>query len=154
MNTLTLERSFPVPVEKVWDALTNEDILKKWWSPEGMETPHISVDLQTGGIFGYCMRTPDGQEFWGRGIYQTITQPEFLSFLDTFTDAKGNPVPSSHYGMSGKEIVESLVEFRLTETNGVTTLSLVGENPHDDAMLEEMKKGWDSMFDKLEALLR
>lgn len=62
-------------------------------------------------------------------MYQTIEQPKFLSWLDTFTDSKGNPVPSSHYRMPG-------------------------ENPYDDSILESMTKGWNGMFDKLEVLLK
>jgi len=154
MKKLTIERSFSVPIEKVWEALTSAEMLKKWWSPEGLESSHISVDLKKGGVFGYCHKTSDGKEFWGRGIYQTIEQPKYLSWLDTFTDAQGNPVPSSHYGMAGEEIVEALVEFSLTINNGVTTMTMVGDNPHDDSILEEMKKGWNGMFDKLEKLLK
>ena len=154
MKKLTLERSFSAPIEKVWEALTNADKLKKWWCPPNFEAPSISVDLKKGGIFGYCFKNSEGQEFWGRGVYQTIKQPKFLSWLDTFTDSKGNPVPSSHYGMSDEEIVESLVEFSTTTENGITTMKMVGENPHDDSMLESMTKGWNGMFDKLEVLLK
>lgn len=154
MNKLILKYSFSAPIEKVWRALTNADKLKQWWSPTGMDSSYISVDFKKGGIFKYCIKAPDGKEFWGRGVYQTIEQPKFLSFLDTFTDSQGNPVPSSHYGMSGEDMVESLVEFRLTEDNDITTMELVGENPHDDSMLEEMKKGWNGMFEKLGVLLK
>lgn len=153
MNKLTIERSFSAPIEKVWEALTNVDELKKWWCPSGMEASHISVDLKKGGAFRYCFRAPDGKEFWGRGVYQTIEQPKLLSFLDTFTDSQGNPVPSSHYGMAGEEIIESLVEFSLTANNGITTMKMVGDNPHDDSMLEDMKKSWNGMFDQLEQQL-
>lgn len=154
MNKLTIERSFSSSIEKVWEALTNADKLKKWWYPAGMEASHISVDFKKGGVFGYCFRSSDGKEFWGRGVYQIIEQPKFLSFLDTFTDSQGNPVPSSHYGMTGEEIIESLVEFSLTADSGITTMKMVGDNPHDDSMVEEMKKSWNTMFDKLEVLLK
>jgi uncharacterized protein YndB with AHSA1/START domain len=153
MTKLSIERSFSAPIEKVWEAFTNADKLKKWWSPQGMEASYISVDLKNGGVFRYCHKGSDGKEFWGRGVYQTIEQPNFLSFLDTFTDSQGNPVSSSHYGMDGEEIVESLVEFKLTVENGMTKMEMVGDNPHDDSILDEMKKGWNGMFDKLEVLL-
>jgi len=154
MTKLTLERSFLAPIETVGEALTNAEQLKKWWCPDGFEAAEISVDLKKDGIFRYCFKNPEGQEFWGRGVYQTIEQPKFLSWLDTFTDSKGNPVPSSHYGMGGEEIIESMVEFSLTVENGITTMTMVGENPHDDSILESMKQGWNGMFDKLEALLK
>ena len=154
MTKLSIERSFSATIEKVWEALTNADKLKNWWCPPGMESPYISVDFKNGGVFRYSFKGSDGKEFWGRGLYQTIEKPKFLSFLDTFTDSQGNPVPSSHYGMDGKEIVEALVEFSLTEENGITKMTMVGENPHDDSILEDMKKGWNGMFDKLEELLK
>jgi uncharacterized protein YndB with AHSA1/START domain len=153
MNRLIIERSFSAPIEKVWEALTKEDELRKWWCPFSMEASHISADLKKGGVFGYCFSDSNGKEFWGRGVYQAIEKPNFLSFLDTFTDSKGNPVPSSYYGMSGTKIVESIVEFTLSGENGVTMMKMEGDNPHDDSILEDMRKGWDSMFDKLEVLL-
>jgi uncharacterized protein YndB with AHSA1/START domain len=154
MKKLTLERSFATPMEKVWEALTNADALKKWWCPPGFEASHISVDLKEGGVFRYCFKGAEGQEFWGRGVFKKIEEPKFLSWLDTFTDAEGNPVASSHYGMAGDEIIESMVEFFLTEENGVTKMKMVGENPHDDSMMESMTQGWNGMFDKLELLLK
>lgn len=154
MKNLNLERSFSAPISKVWEAFSSADKLEKWWFPEGMESSSISVDFKKGGIFTYCFKGAEGVEYWGRGVYQEIDQPNFLSWLDTFTDAQGNPVPSSHYGIPGDEIVETLVEFRLAEENGITTMKMFGENPYDDSMLEDMTKGWNSMFDKLEELLR
>ena len=56
--------------------------------------------------------------------------------------------------MSGEEIIESSVEFSLTVDNGITRMKMVGENPHDDSMLESMTNGWNGMFDKLEVLLK
>lgn len=154
MKKLTIERSFSAPIEKVWESLTHADKLKEWWCPTGFNSSDISVDLQKDGIFRYCFKNSEGQEFWGRGVYQTIEQPTFLSLLDTFTDSQGNPVPSSHYGMAGEKIIESMVEFSLTTDNKITKMKMIGDNPHDDSMLEEMKKGWNGMFDRLELLLK
>lgn len=154
MTKLTIERTFSATIEKVWESFTRKDKLEKWWCPTGFHSSDISVDLQKGGIFRYCFKNTDGQEFWGRGVYQTIEKPTFLSLLDTFTDSQGNPVPSSHYGMAGKEIVESMVEFRFTIDDKITKMTMIGDNPHEDSMLEDMKKGWNGMFDKLELLLK
>lgn len=154
MKNLTLERTFSAPIEKVWEALTSEEKLRKWWAPAGMETSSLSVDFKLGGIFAYCFKAPAGKEFWGRGIYKSVEEPKYLSWLDTFTDPQGNPVAASYYGMPGKEIIETLVEFKLSHANGTTTMTMVAENPYDDTMKEDMTSGWESMFDKLEALLK
>ena len=154
MKTLNIERIFSAPMEKVWEAFTTAEQLKKWWSPPEMEVANISVDLKKDGLFRYCFKGTDGKEYWGRGRYQTIDKPTYLSYLDTFTDAEGKPVPPSYFGMPGGEILETLVEFSLSEEDGQTKMKMVGENPFDEAMTADMRKGWEGMFDKLEEFLK
>lgn len=154
MNKLTIERNFPATKEKIWNALTNEDLLKQWWSPAGMDCSHMSVDLKEGGQFLYCFKGEDGTEYWGRGKYEKLEAPTSLTYLDTFTDEKGNPVPASHYGIPGDEIIETRVVISLDESDGQTKLTLIGDNPYDEKMTEDMTKGWNGMFDKLETVLK
>ena len=152
MKKLTIERTFSGPIEQVWEAFTNADKLKQWWYPPSMTCSHISLELKDGGIFRYCFKGQDGNEFWGRGIYKTINKPSFLSYLDTFTDADGKPVPPSHFGMPGDEIVETLAEFHFEQEGEKTKVTLVGENYFDDSMTADMTQGWNGMFDNLEKL--
>jgi uncharacterized protein YndB with AHSA1/START domain len=149
MKKLIIERTFKAPVEKIWEAFTNPEILKKWWSPIGMNSSFVSVDLKKGGLFRFCFQMPDGKEYWGKGVYQNITKPTFISYLDTFSDEKGNSVPPSHYGMPQKEIIESLVEFKFSEKGQDTFMCMTGDNYYEDSMTDDMTKGWNSMFDKL-----
>lgn len=153
MKTLTITRTFSAPIDTVWNAFTNADTLKKWWAPPGMTCSHASINLAEGGLFRYCFQGEDGKEFWGRGVYQTIKKPKVLSYLDTFTDSEGTPVPPSYFGMEGDEVVETLAEFHFHEDGDRTTMTLTGENYFDDAMTEEMTKGWNGMFDNLAKLL-
>ncbi len=153
MKHITITRTFSAPIEKVWDACTNADILKQWWYPPTMTCSHASLDLTEGGIFRYCFRAPDGTEFWGRGVYQTIDKPNLLSYLDTFTDATGAPVPPSHFGMPGDDIIETRAEFHFASQDGKTTIELIGENFFDESMTNDMMQGWNGMFDNLVGLL-
>jgi uncharacterized protein YndB with AHSA1/START domain len=34
---LIIDRTFNAPIDKVWAAFTNPEILAKWWSPAGMK---------------------------------------------------------------------------------------------------------------------
>lgn len=153
MKKLTIKRTFNAPVEKVWDAFTEQELLSRWWSPESMTCSYVSVDLKKGGLFRFCFKGLDGREFWGRGVYQTISKPTHLSYLDTFSDAKGNPVPPSHFGLPGDKIIESLIEIAFSENGNKTDMTITGDNYFDDSMTENMTKGWNSMFDKLNSIL-
>ncbi len=156
MQTLIIERKFDAPIEKVWDAFTNPAVLKQWFVPADMSNIFISVDEKEGGLFRYCFKShEEGEtEFWGRGIYQKIEKPNYLSYLDSFTDAEGNDVPPSHFGMPGDEIVETLVEFFFTSEGDKTTLKMVAENPFDEKMTADMTEGWNSMFGNLVSVLK
>ena len=121
-NELILTPVFNAPRQLVFEAWTNPNHLKNWWAPKGFSTIYCTVDLRIGGLFRYCMSSPDGNEFWGRGIYKVINEPAKIVYSDCFTDKEGNPVPPSHYGMQLTTIQESIVEVTFEEemqnTNG------------------------------------
>ena len=153
MEQLVITRSFNAPIETVWDAFVNPRKLKDWWSPIGMNSFHISVDLKTNGLFIYCFEDGEGHQFWGRGEYKEISKPNKLSYLDSFSDPEGYPVPPSYFGMVGDDILNTLVEFTFTQSGDMTIMKMVGENPYDESMSEDMTNGWNSMFDKLDSIL-
>jgi uncharacterized protein YndB with AHSA1/START domain len=155
MKKLTLTRTFQAPIDEVWRAWTDAELLKEWWAPAGMHCSHVTADVHEEGRFLYCFKKDDDDtEYWGRGIYQTITEPTFLSYLDSFTDKKGNDVPPSHYGMPGDEVVESLTEITLKEDKNGTHVILAADNPFGAQMTKEMTKSWNEMFDKLAGVLK
>jgi uncharacterized protein YndB with AHSA1/START domain len=153
MKTLIIERTINAPIEKVWEAFTNPVLLKQWYSPEGATSPIFEAELKEGGRFRYSHKMDDGSfECWGRGIYEKIDAPTYLSFRDCFTDEHGNEVSSSYYGMTDSrcnEITDVLVEFFFSVDGEKTQLKMVQENPFDDLMASDMTDGWNQMFDKL-----
>jgi uncharacterized protein YndB with AHSA1/START domain len=159
MKKLTIKRIFNAPIEKIWNAFTDQNILKNWWSPQGMTSSFLTVELKVGGVFRFCFKGNDGtemadKEFWGCGEYTKIEKPNKLSYYDSFSDAEGNPVPPSYYGISGKnEIEKLLIELTFIEKEGKTCMQFVGENSYDDSMTEDITKGWNEMFNKLDKLL-
>ena len=48
-----------------------------------------SLDLRPGGIFHYGMRTPHGQEMWGRFVYREIIPQRRIVWVNSFSDAQG-----------------------------------------------------------------
>jgi uncharacterized protein YndB with AHSA1/START domain len=59
---LVLERQIAAPVERVWRAWTDPDLLKQWWAPRPWQTAVAVVDLRPGGEFRFEMRGPEGEE--------------------------------------------------------------------------------------------
>ena len=57
----------------------------KWWSPAGLKNYHASTDVREGGEFRYCFESSEGVRNWGKGVYQTINEPTYLSYIDNFS---------------------------------------------------------------------
>jgi hypothetical protein len=61
---MVVTRVFDAPRELVWKAWTDPKYAMQWWGPKGFTAPFCEMDFRVGGKFLYCMRAPDGQEFW------------------------------------------------------------------------------------------
>lgn len=89
-----IERVFDAPRDLVFRAWTEPDWLMKWWGPTEWPLARCTVDLRPGGAWHYCMRSrADGQEAWGKAVYELVEPIDRLVFRDTFSDAEGNEYP-------------------------------------------------------------
>lgn len=95
-----VERVFTAPRELVFNAFTQADHLVHWWGPRGWNLTHCEMDFREGGIWHYCMTGPNGEESWGKAVYNTIQAPEFFVYEDYFSDKDGNVAE----GMPGMKI--------------------------------------------------
>jgi uncharacterized protein YndB with AHSA1/START domain len=95
------------------------------------------------------MRSPEGRDLWGTGVYREIVPPERLVMTDSFADKEGNVVPASHYGMSGDWPLELLVTVTFEDVGSKTRMTLRHEGIPAGKMSEDTKAGWNESFDKL-----
>lgn len=151
---IVITRSFEAPRELVFKAWTDSEYLTRWFSPESFTTPSAKCDPRVGGHFLYCMRSPEGKNYWGRGAYREINPPERIVYTDSFADAEGKPVPPSYYGMSASHPQEMLVTVTFDELAGGTKLTLRHSAPREFEERDEMQQGWNEMLDKLEQILK
>ncbi len=148
-----ISRVFDAPRSRVFKAWTDPELLKRWWAPKNFTTPFCKVDLRPGGVFHYCMRSPEGQDIWGIGVYREIVEPERIVYTDSFADAEGNPVPPAHYGMSSSHPPETLVTVTFVEQEGKTKLTLRHSIHESVEEREGTQQGWTEMLDRLADLL-
>ena len=152
-QALVIERTFDAPRELVWKAWTDPELAKRWWGPKVFTTPVCEIDLRVGGKYLYCMRDPDGKDYWSTGVYREIVEPERIVATDSFADEHGNAVPASHYGMTGDFPLEMLVTVTFEDLGGKTKLTLRQAGMPAGEMSEMAGTGWSESFDKLAAFL-
>jgi uncharacterized protein YndB with AHSA1/START domain len=146
---LVVTRVFDAPRELVFKAWTEPEQLMRWWGPKGFTTPFCKIDFRPGGVFHYCMRAPEGQNYWGVGIYREVVAPDLIVYTDAFADAEGNPVPPEHYGMSSSHPQETLVTVMFVEHEGKTKLTVRQSILESVVERDGTKQGWLEMLDRL-----
>lgn len=149
ITMLLITRVFNAPPEEVWKVWTEPEAVKQWFGPQNFTAPVVKIDLRVGGTSLYCMRSPDGEDFWSTGIYKEIVPPERIVSTDSFADAKGNVVPAAHYGMEGNWPLELLVTVTFQEDGGKTRFTLQHEGFPDRKNRVLAEAGWNESLDKL-----
>jgi len=138
----------------VWKAWTEPERMKRWWGPKVFTAPVIKIDLRVGGKYLFCMRSPEGQDFWSTGVYREIVEPERIVCTDSFADEKGNVVPATYYGIGSDFPLELQVTLTFEEHDGKTKMTLRHVGFPDGQMSDMAKVGWNESFDKLAEILK
>lgn len=150
-NELVIERVFDAPRERVWEAWTDPEQMKKWWGPKDFTAPTVEMDVKEGGKYLNCMRSPDGHEFWSTGVYREIVPMERIVLTDSFADADGNVVPGSHYGMPDFPLETQVIVTFEDDEPGKTKMTLRHVGMPAGEMGEQAGAGWNESLDKLAA---
>lgn len=154
MERMVVSRVFDAPPELVWKAWTDPKYVMQWWGPKGFTAPFCEMDFRVGGKFLYCMRAPDGQEFWNGGEYHEIVPHEKIVSSMYFSDSKGNRVEPAHYGIE-HEAIEGVHDVILFEDlgNGQTRLTFIGNETMQNAIESGQLEGTKQILDKLAAVV-
>ena len=93
-----VEREFNAPVETVWKAWTNPDMLEKWWGPKPWVAKTKSMDFTVGGAWLYWMEGPDGQKHWSYVKFTAIEKGSRFAADSLFSDENANIIPGAPVG--------------------------------------------------------
>jgi uncharacterized protein YndB with AHSA1/START domain len=89
---IRVAREFNAPIEKVWKAWTDPDLLEKWVGPKPYTAITKIWDFTVGGIWLYAMVSPEGQKQWVYAEFTAIENGSAFSSIGMFGDDDGNPV--------------------------------------------------------------
>ena len=122
--------------------------------PERLHLGELQNRSSPGGLFHYCMRSPDGHEMWGKFVYREIVAPERLVFVNSFSDKDGG---TTRHPWSPTWPLEVLNTLTFTEHEGKTNVKLRGipvnateeERKTFEAGFASMHKGFTGTLDQL-----
>ncbi len=151
-QTLIITRVFEAPRELVWKAWTDPNHMMRWWGPKRFISPVCKIDFRVGGKYLFCMRSPEGRDYWSTGVYREIVPMERIVYSDNFADEKGNVVPASYYNFPEENWPKELLVTVTFEGKTKMTLHHAGFPDAHHNNLASL--GWNESFDKLAASLK
>jgi len=138
-RSVHLERTYDASPEEVFDAWTNPEVLRRWWSAQpSWQTPVADVDLRVGGGYRLSMEDPEsGARHTVVGEYREIRRPELLVYSWRWElDAGG----TGH---------ESTVTVRFLPEGRRTNVVLVHSGLEDAASAGRHATGWTACMANL-----
>lgn len=153
-SALVLTRVFDAPRELVFKVWTDPEHFRNWWGPKSFSLNVTKMDVRPGGIFLGSQTSPEGHVMWGKFVYQEVTPPEKLVFIQSFADEDGNIVRAPFNPNWPRQILNILT---LSDEAGKTLLTLHGyplnATEQERAVFETMRpmvqQGFDGTFDQL-----
>lgn len=140
---LRVSRRFPAPRALVFKAWSSADHVKRWFSPEVYTVPDARVQMEVGGPFEVCMRSPTGQEHWSRGTFVEVTPHSRLVIdMHAADDA-------------GRALFRAYTEVNFSDAEGGALMEVVQtytflEPAMAAPMVAGAAMGWKQTLDKLE----
>jgi uncharacterized protein YndB with AHSA1/START domain len=77
-NTLSLSRTYPYTVEKVYSKYSNPEALARWWWPRGFTNSFHSFDFQPGGKWIFTMHSKDA-DYLNEHVFHVIETNRILT---------------------------------------------------------------------------
>jgi uncharacterized protein YndB with AHSA1/START domain len=143
-DQILITREFDAPAALVWRAVTEPELVKRWWAGRRGEVTSAEIDLRVGGAWRYVMAARDGAlEVAFHGEYREIVPHERIVSTEVF---------------EGFPDAESVNTMTLVEEDGRTTLRTLVQHTsqeHRDGHLDSgMEGGMQESFDALEAVAK
>lgn len=139
---ILITREFAAPKHLVYRAVTEPELVKRWWNAKRGEVTVAEIDLKVGGKWRYAMVTPDGFEVAFHGEFREIVPNERIVQTEAY---EGAPGPDDNATVN---------TMTLTEQDGRTTLTVLIDCPSPqvrDAIVESgMEAGLQDAYDLLE----
>jgi uncharacterized protein YndB with AHSA1/START domain len=134
--SLALVRKLDAAPAKVWRALTEPEMLKRWMAPDdAFKVPVAETQVRVGGRYHIVMISPDGEEHDVSGVYREIVPNKKLVYTWAW---KTTPER------------ESIVTIELRSAGSGTELTLRHEQFADEEARNRHEHGWKGCLARLE----
>ena len=135
-HELVITRTFDAPRPLVFKAWSAAEHMVRWLGPRDFTAPHCSMDFRVGGAYRACIRSAEGQDYWMRGIYREVIEPERIMFTFSWEE-------------EGERGRENLVTVTFAEQGGKTRMTFRQAFFETIEQRDSHHQGWSECIDRL-----
>ncbi|WP_022883322.1 SRPBCC family protein [Glaciibacter superstes] len=140
---IEIVREFDAPVESVYRAHTDPELVKQWLGPNGYEMKIDSYDVRTGGHYRYAHKDPSGEEYAFNGVFHVARENEFI--IQTF-EFEGFPDVVSIESLTFEDLGDG--RTRITGHSSYPSMEA-----RDGMAASGMEKGVTEGYERLDGIL-
>ena len=149
-DQILVTRDFDAPAELVYRAMTEPDLVKRWWGAQRGTMTVAEIDLRVGGKWRFAMTANEGDmEVAFHGEIRELVPNERIVQTEAFEG-----VPE---GLDPDELA-NVNTMTLTEEDGRTRMELliqcVSKESRDAQIESGMEEGMQESYDDLEKVAR
>lgn len=153
---LSFTRNVDVPKELVWRAWTEPALIKQWFTPVPWQTVGCDIDLRPGGAFNTLMRSPEGQEFPGKGCYLEVVKHEKLVWTNALLPGFRPVKQAEKFDATVDFLFTAMIELKTVNKGTQYTATVIHADESGCKAHAEMgfQDGWGKALDQLVALVK
>jgi uncharacterized protein YndB with AHSA1/START domain len=125
--TLVVRKTIRAGVERLFDAWTEANQLRKWWGPVDVRCIGAEVDLRVGGQYRIGNQLPDGTILWIAGEFEAVEKPHKLVY---------------RWLVEGDSKRPERVTVRFEPRDGATEVIVIHQLIQDESTRGRHEQGW------------
>ena len=138
--TLEVRRTIRAPRQRVFDAWTTPEEVKRWSSPGPVEVERSEIDLRVGGAYKLYMRAPDGATHRAFGVYREVDPPKRLVYTWSWE--------------TEPDVIDTVITVEFNDVgNGATEVVIRHAGLGTAKQRESHTQGWASILEKLSSFV-
>ncbi len=155
-HDLTVTRVFDAPVERVWKAWSEPELVKRWWGPDKFTCPSARMDFREGGTSIVCMRAPKefgGHDMYSAWEYRAIAPRERIEYIHNLVDKDGKRIDPASLGLPADfpPDVRNVIAFK-DLGDGRTEVTVSEYGYPSEKWVNLSRTGLEQCLDKMAAL--
>ena len=139
-HELVITRTLDAPRALVFKAWTQPEHMVRWLGAHSYTAISAKMDVRPGGTYRAGIRSDDGKEYWMRGNYRDVVEPERLAFTFSWEE-------------EGERGRETLISITFGEVDGKTRMTFRHAHFETVETRDDHNKGWTECFERLAAYL-